>query len=177
MNSTNIGIAGEFYVLAQLAQRGFVASFTLANTKGIDIIVINPPLDHFIKLEVKTTNSQPRKERPFSLDAVYAWPMSEKHETISDPRTFYCFVVLQGPSTLPLFFVVPSSYVAEYVREQHRYWVRTRTQPPDPSNKMRRFRIHLSDPLRFKDNWQPLTGVSPTPQQSHVMEPWVSHDP
>ncbi len=112
MDSTNIGIAGEFYVLAQLAQRGFVASFTLANTKGIDIIVINPPLDHFIKLEVKTTNKQPRKERPFSLDPVYAWPMSEKHETLSDPRTFYCFVVLQGPSMLPLFFVVPSSYVA-----------------------------------------------------------------
>lgn len=57
MDSTNIGIAGEFYVLAQLAQRGLVASFTLANTKGIDIIVINPPLDHFIKLEVKTTRN------------------------------------------------------------------------------------------------------------------------
>jgi hypothetical protein len=73
--------------------------------------------------------------------------------------------------------VVPSSHVAEYVREQHRYWVRTRTEPPDPSNKMRRFRIHPSDPLGFKDNWQLLAGVSPTPQQSHVMEPWVSHEP
>ena len=113
MESTNIGIAGEFYVLAQLAQRGFVASFTLANTKGIDIIVINPALDHFIKLEVKTTNNQPKKERTFSPDPVYGWPMSEKHEMISDPRTFYCFVVLEGPSTLPVFFVVPSSYVAE----------------------------------------------------------------
>jgi hypothetical protein len=35
MESTNIGIAGEFYVLAQLAQRGFVASFTLAALSGI----------------------------------------------------------------------------------------------------------------------------------------------
>lgn len=177
MDSTNIGIAGEFYVLAQLAQRGFVASFTLANTKGIDILVINPPRDHFIKLEVKTTDKPLRKERLFSPDPAYAWPMSEKHETITDPRTFYCFVVLQGTSTLPLFFVVPSSYVAEYVREQHRYWVRTRTELPDSSNKMRRFRIHPSDPLGFKDNWQLLAGVSPTPQQSHVMEPWASHEP
>ena len=108
---------------------------------------------------------------------MHAWPMSEKHETISDPRTFYCFVVLQGPSTLPLFFVVPSSYVAEYVREQHRYWVRTRTEPPDPSNKMRRFRIHPSDPLGFKDNWQLLEGVPPTPEQSRVMESWALHEP
>ncbi|MGE3820442.1 MAG: hypothetical protein AB7I30_13590 [Isosphaeraceae bacterium] len=177
MFSINIGIAGEFHVLAQLAQHGFVASFTLANTKGIDVIVVNPSLDHFIKLEVKTTDKPPRKERLFSVDPVYGWPMSEKHETLSDPRTFYCFVVLQGPSTLPLFFVVPSSYVAEYVREQHRHWVRTRTEPPDPSNKMRRFRIHPSDPLGFKDNWKLLGGVSPSPQQCHVMEPWVSREP
>ena len=93
--------------LAQLAQRGFVASFTLANTKGIDILVINPSLNHFVKLEVKTTNKPPGKERTFCPDPAYAWPMSEKHETISDPRTFYCFVVLQGHSTLPLFFIVP----------------------------------------------------------------------
>jgi hypothetical protein len=175
-DSTNIGIAGEFYVLAQLAQRGFVASFTLANRKGIDILVTNAPFNHFVKLEVKTTNKPPRKEQPFYPDLVYGWPMSEKHEKISDPQTFYCFVVLQEPSTLPLFFVVPSSYVAEYVCEQHRYWVRTRRESPDPSNKMRRFRIHPSDPLGFKDNWQLLGGVSPTPQQSHVMEPWVSHE-
>ena len=177
MDSTNIGIAGEFYVLAQLAQRGFVASFTLANTKGIDILVINPSLNYFVKLEVKTTNKPPGKERTFCPDPVYAWPMSEKHETISDPRTFYCFVVLQGHSTLPLFFIVPSSYVAEYVREQHRYWVRTRAEPPDPSNKMRRFRIHPSDPLGFKDNWQLLAGVSPSHEQSRVTEAWVSHEP
>lgn len=176
MESTNIGISGEFYVLAQLAQRNFVASFTLANTKGIDIIVISPPLDHFIKLEVKTTIKHPMRERTFSPDPVYAWPMSEKHETISDPRTFYCFVVLQGPSSLPLFFVVPSSYVAEYVREQHRFWVHTRTEPPDPTNKMRRFRIHPNDPIGFKDNWELLAGVLPTPQQSHVIEPWFSHE-
>lgn len=34
MDNTQIGLAGEFYVLAQLVQRGLAASLTLANTKG-----------------------------------------------------------------------------------------------------------------------------------------------
>ncbi|HKI19038.1 MAG TPA: hypothetical protein VKA15_14215 [Isosphaeraceae bacterium] len=62
VDSTNIGLAGEFYVLAQLAQRGVVGSFTLANTKAVDILVVYENLDHFFKLEVKTTNLPPRRE-------------------------------------------------------------------------------------------------------------------
>ena len=125
VDSTNIGIAGEFYVLAQLAQRGLIASFTLANTKAIDILVFDESLDNLCKLEVKTTNLSPRREALFSDEPVYSWPMSAKHEHVADPRLFFCFVVLQGPSTLPLFFIVPSSYVADYVREQHLHWLRT----------------------------------------------------
>ena len=41
MDSTQIGLAGEFYVLAQLVQRGLMASLTLANAKGVDILVAN----------------------------------------------------------------------------------------------------------------------------------------
>jgi hypothetical protein len=176
VDSTNIGLAGEFYVLAQLAQRGLVASFTLANTKAVDILVFNEGIDHLFKLEVKTTNKPPRRESLFSADPVYSWPMSAKHEHIADPRLFFCFVALQGLSTLPLFFVVPSSYVADYVREQHLYWLRTRTRAVEPTNKMRQFRIHPSDPLGFKDNWSVLSGQPPSPHQLKLSESWSSHD-
>jgi hypothetical protein len=45
MDNTQVGLAGEFYGLAQLVQRGFVASLTLANTKGVDILVSNTTLN------------------------------------------------------------------------------------------------------------------------------------
>jgi hypothetical protein len=175
VDSTNIGIAGEFYVLAQLAQRGLVASFTPANTKAVDILVFDESLDNFCKLEVKTTNQSPRRETLFSDEPVYSWPMSAKHERIADPRLFFCFVVLQGPCTLPLFFIVPSSYVADYVREQHLYWIRTRTQAVNPT-AMRQFRIRTTDPLGFKDNWSILSGQSPPEHQVKLSEPWFSHE-
>jgi hypothetical protein len=173
MDSTNVGLSGEFYVLAQLAQRGFIASLTLANTKAVDILVFNESLDLLFKLEVKTTNKSPGKEMLFSVDPVYSWPMSAKHEGIADPRLFFCFVALQGPSTLPLFFIIPSSYVADYVHQQHLYWLRTH---PHSVTLMRKFRIRATDPLGFKNNWSLLSGQSPSPDQVKVSEPWLSHD-
>jgi hypothetical protein len=175
MDSTNIGLAGEFYVLAQLAQRGFIASFTLANTKAVDILVFNENLDLLFKLEVKTTNESPRRDMLFSEEPVYSWRMSAKHERIADPRLFFCFVALQGPSTLPLFFIVPSAYVADYVREQHLYWLRTRTRTVKDT-PMRHFRIRTDDPLGFKANWSLLSGQPPAPHQVTLSEPWFSHD-
>ena len=41
LEKTQIGLAGEYYVLAQLSARGFIATLTLGNTKGVDILVTN----------------------------------------------------------------------------------------------------------------------------------------
>jgi hypothetical protein len=49
MDNTQIGLAGEFYVLAQLVQHNLVATLTLANTKGVDILVANPELNRLFK--------------------------------------------------------------------------------------------------------------------------------
>jgi hypothetical protein len=172
-DSTKVGLAGEFYALAQLAQRGLVASLTLANTKAVDILVFDEGLDHYSRLEVKTTNQPPRREKLFSDEPIYSWRMSEKHEGVEDPRLFYCFVALQGPRTLPLFFIVPSVYVAEYVREQHLYWVRARGYEVTPG-KVRQFRIPPADPLGFRDNWRVLSGQQPIANQLRLSEPWFS---
>ena len=39
MDNSQTGLAGEFYTLAQLTQRGYIATLTLGNTKGVDILV------------------------------------------------------------------------------------------------------------------------------------------
>jgi len=129
MDNTQIGLAGEFYVLAQLVQRGLVASLTLANTKGVDILVSNARLNQLFKIEVKTTDRGPHSESLFSNEPCYGWPMSVKHEHVVGANLFYCFVALRGVEHLPRFFIVPSGYVATYVREQHAYWLRTRQRP------------------------------------------------
>jgi hypothetical protein len=146
------GLAGEFYVLAQLAHRGLVGTMTLSNTKGVDILVCNQGLDTLYKVEVKTTDRKPTSESLFGEKPFFGWVMSSKHERLSEPSLFYCFVALQGVGQLPRFFIVPSAYVAKYVREQHAVWLVSR-KPAVPETTMRRFRIPVDDPEHFEGAW------------------------
>jgi hypothetical protein len=157
MDNSQMGLTGEFYVLAQLMQRGLVATLTLGNTKGVDILVSNAEMNRLFKVEVKTTNSGPQLERRFGNEPCYVWAMSEKQENVRDPSLFYCFVALKGVGELPRFFVAPSAYVAAYVREQHQFWLRTQKSPGAPTS-IRRFRIEESDPLHFEGNFGLLEG-------------------
>lgn len=153
MDPTNTGLAGEYYVLAQLAHRGLIASLTLSKTKGIDILVANQSLHRLYKVEVKTTANPPRTERLFGKDPFYGWMMSQKHERISEPSLYYCFVVLRDLLNLPRLFIVPSRYVAHYVRKEHNKWLSTRKHRVAKTT-MRKFRIPVHDPEKFENNWE-----------------------
>src|SRR3989337_2561154 len=70
------GIAGEYFVAAELSRRGYVASVTLTNTKGIDIMASNMTSTHekskAIGIQVKA-NSRRRRE----------WVLNQKAEDYS----------------------------------------------------------------------------------------------
>ena len=153
MDHTQIGLAGEYYVLAQLTQHNLIATLTLSNTKAVDILVANQELNKFYKVEVKTTQKKPGHSKLFGDSKFWAWPMNEKHEERIDENLYYCFVALQGTESLPKFFVVPSVDVATYVRVQHELWLSTRTNKVKETS-MRQFRIPIDDPKRYENNWQ-----------------------
>jgi hypothetical protein len=154
-DKTLTGLAGEYYVLAQLAHRGFIGALTLSTTKAVDILVTEPELKSVCKLEVKTTIKPPRHARLFGDDLFFIWAMGEKHEQRVDDRLFYCFVAMSDPTVLPRFFIVPSAEVARYVRRQHQQWLGTRKRPVEPTT-MRSFRIEVSDPKGYENNWDCL---------------------
>jgi len=151
-DNVQIALAGEYHVLAQLAQRGLIGSLTLSNTKGVDILVFDPQKERFFRVEVKTTHLSPVYERLFGAERFYIWQMKEKHETCGHPNLIFCFVHLRPPAERPDFFLVPSAVVAEYVRWQHQRWLDTRNTPV-ASTSMRKFRIEESDPRGYKENW------------------------
>lgn len=154
-DKTQIGLAGEYYVLAQLSQRGFVGALTMGHTKGIDILVSDSAYNTLYRIEVKTTLKSIHRESLFGKTAFYSWAMSEKHESIADDRLFYCFVHLGNESELPKFFLVPSKEVARYVKWQHQFWLDSRENKVQ-STTMRRFRIPVDDPNGYFMNWNAL---------------------
>lgn len=136
------GTAGEFFVAAELSRKGYVASFTARNTKGIDILAANTDATKTVGIQVKT--NQGGKE----------WVLKARAEKDTAENLFYVFVRLRQEG-LPDFYVVPRSEVAKYARDNHRSWLRTpgRSGQLHKDNDMRKF----ADPTGvYKDGWNRL---------------------
>ncbi|MBI3242569.1 MAG: hypothetical protein HYZ49_09790 [Chloroflexi bacterium] len=161
ISPNSVSLAGEFAALSRLALWGYDANMTLGRTKNVDILVSNPRTNQFYQLEVKT-NLDSRKRPPVSKlfgRFVSGWIMNKKHESISRPELWYCFVTFRLESKIARYFIVPSAVVARYVLAQHRLWLEMKGK----DNPMRLFRIgfaeekyRISTPTaeRYEDNWE-----------------------
>src|ERR1700730_1910834 len=85
------GVAGEYFVAAELSRRGFVASLTLRNTRGIDVLASNADATKSVGIQVKTSQVALKEDRRYS-DAH--WMLNVKAETAIGTNLFYVFVVL-----------------------------------------------------------------------------------
>ena len=54
----NLGIAGEYFVTAELTRRGIHASMTYGNAKKADVIAFSPEKNNCVVIEVKTTGQK-----------------------------------------------------------------------------------------------------------------------
>jgi hypothetical protein len=124
------GVAGEYFVAAELSRRGYIASISLRNTRGIDILVTNAAALRTVTIQCKT-NQRGKK----------AWVLNEKCEGYHSPTHFYVFVALGSPDRRPNFHIVPSEAVARFVTEDHRTWLSTlgRNGQRHVDNDVRRF--------------------------------------
>lgn len=108
------GVAGEYFVAAELSRRGWIASISLRNTRGIDILVTNQDASRSITIQCKSTQ---KKEK--------SWMLNEKSENFFSEEHFYVFVNLGELSQRPSYHIVPSKEVAEHVQHFHRLWLDT----------------------------------------------------
>jgi hypothetical protein len=52
------GVSGEYFIAAELSRRGYIASITLRNAKGIDILVSNDDASKSVGIQVKTNHGK-----------------------------------------------------------------------------------------------------------------------
>ena len=141
--TTLTGVAGEYLVAGELSRRGYVASLTLRNTRGIDLLVSNADATKSVGIQVKTNQS-----------GKSDWILSKKAEADVATNLFYVFVALRGLDQ-PQFYVVPRADVSRFVRESHREWLATpgRGGRRHRDNDMRLFK----DPTgKYRDRWDLL---------------------
>ncbi len=148
-NSDNIpsflaGVAGEYFVAAELSRRGYIASISLRNTRGIDILATNQTASRSVTIQCKT-----------SQRGTNRWVLTEKSEDFHAENHYYVFVALGRAGERPSFHVLPSADVAKAIRESNEQWLRTpgRGGRPHVANPVRNF--ILSD-NRCLDRWDLL---------------------
>ena len=126
------GVAGEYYVAAELSRRGIVASISLRNTRGMDILATNEEGSWTVTIQVKANQKKNRE-----------WILGEKAEALVSDTHYYVFVNLGEIGERPEFHVVPSRVVAQTVKESHQQWL---------STPGRGGRSHVDNPMRkFED--------------------------
>ena len=105
------GVAGEYLVAGELSRRGWIASLTLRNTRGVDILAKHEELNCSVGIQVKTSNGKRA-----------SWILNKKAENMKEPSLFYVFVLLMNGGAAQ-FYIVPSSVVAEHTERTHREWL------------------------------------------------------
>ena len=130
VDSALIGAAGEHLVLSRLLSRGFLAAQAPRGTRKVDILVNYLDGGEPCLIQVKARSG----------GGDIGWHMAEKHESITDPDIFYCFV--DFGSMQPEVYVIPSSVVANVIRADHEIWLSTPGKQGQPHNqtKFRRLR-------------------------------------
>lgn len=88
------GLAGEFFVAAELLKRGYQTSVTFGNAKSIDLLTYNPSTGMTFTVQVKAL----RKMNYFPIQP-----------TKVDSRHIYVFVLLNKPGESVQYYVVPGT--------------------------------------------------------------------
>lgn len=144
VNTVLVGVSGEYFVAAELSRQGHIASITLRNTKGVDVLCSNSDATKTIGIQVKTNGSSYR-----------SWILNKKAEDYFADNLFYIFVNLNDGKQHPNFFIVPSKVVAKYTKEGHAKWLKTPGKKGQKHNdtQMRKF----NDPKeKFLNRWDLL---------------------
>lgn len=101
------GAAGEYLVAADPSRRGYLASLTLKNTRGIDVLAASGDASRSVGIQVKTNQDDARE-----------W-LDKKVESQIARNIHFVFVAL-GAKGQPRYQVVPSRVVAVYSARTHR---------------------------------------------------------
>lgn len=143
-----LGITGEYFVAAELAQRGAIATLTMKNTPRVDIIAVSLSTGRVVNIQVKT-----RSKYYETAD----WRLSSKDEASSELRNlFYIFVKLRGEGILPEYYIVPQKEVSDIIHSRHEEYMKRRKRDREErkDTTMRGFPLAIAK--KYKDRWELL---------------------
>ena len=156
------GNLGMFLVCAELSKLNLVAMPTSRNTKGYDIVVLDPKTNAGAAIQVKCTD-QPQKGFPILTSHWKDYQAKVEEKIMSD----FVFVDISDPAK-PTYFIVAreklkrivKSLIEQYTREYQQKHSLTWQQMLEKEQKEKRkpdlWVIRLGDIKAYRDNWDAI---------------------
>ena len=144
LSSALSGVAGVYFVAAEMSRLGLIALVTVRNTKGVDILASSDDAQRFVGVEVKTVQGS-RTE----------WLISKGVEELKDAANrVFVFVALNERGS-PSYYIVPGHDVAVYAMTSHQKWLAGAAAGRERADgSMRKFRIER--PEKYHNKWELL---------------------
>ena len=146
-SNKNLGNAGEFYVLAQLAQRGYIAGKTDDGQTLIDVIATDPESLNTVNIQVKTRTIDGK---------ISSWLMSEKNEKVFE-KLWYVVVEVGDDDVLPNFFIFSSKEVSDSIKQRLMNYLAKPKKDGTPrkgGGSIRHFEPSEEFKAERKNNWE-----------------------
>src|SRR3990170_7141881 len=145
-----IGNAGEFYVVAELLKRGVIAALVPRNTPAVDVLATRN--DRTVRIRVKTKSDEyPEWQWVVKKDGTI-------FRSLSDKSDFTVLVNLAMDHKDLRFYVVPTTTIDGWLKQDHDEWLRTPGKfgrAHSPENKKRHLNEdkHSNDLIHYLNRW------------------------
>lgn len=149
VDSALLGTAGTYYVMSQLAIRGFHASCTFGNAPTVDILVSAADGSRTLAIQVKTAfdairyRGRGKAREPHHLE----FTLGRRLAKTKQENLVVAFVDMRGvaPGEMPDVYLVPSRVIFNHCKD----WV-------DDTGWVRFHTTDMEQLLPFKNNWKSI---------------------
>ncbi len=155
-----IGVAGEYHVAAQLSMRDWLATVTIKNAPGTDVLAQHPPSGRLVSIQTKTTSIP---------NASF---MLGKKDEEPDQRdsSWFVLVAMDGPDRRPDFYVLPRNHVSAMLWVGHQNWIATPGRSGRMHGQSTIRQIFPKDVLGYRERWDAL--LSPPSAMPYDLPEW-----
>ncbi len=154
-----IGAAGEYHVAAQLSMRRWLATVTIKNAPGTDVLARHLDTGRLIAVQCKTTNARGTlllskgDERPDATDSEW-----------------YVLVIMAGVDERPTFYVVPRNHMSALLWVNHRRWVAGTKASGEPRKDTTMREVPIPWIASYQEDWGAL--LAPPSAAPYRLPPW-----
>ena len=159
MPTSLTGTAGEYYVAAELSRRGWLATVTIKNAPGTDVLAQELVTKRTVAIQTKTSTG---------ASTSRSANVTSRRST-RDPG-WVVLVGLDSPTDRPSFFVIPRSHVATMIYAFHHQWLDQLSRKGQPHKDSTRLAMTRDAFVGYQDRWDLLTDAPD--KAPYLGSPW-----